>query len=166
MAKDSAVDSATTQRKKRKRKASESSASVGSVSEEVPARKNPGAAGHDGEMKAAVMSALLQGQSIQAVAKTYKVSRKWVGKMKRRLDDEVYGEEINDDERKAVGELLIEYLRASIASLVMQTQVFGDQTWLEQQDASSLAVLHGVQTDKVVRLLEAMGAPDESEEAD
>ena len=86
--------------------------------------------------------------------------------MKRRLDDEVYGEELNDDERKAVGELLIEYLRASIASLVMQTQVFGDREWLEQQDASSLAVLHGVQTDKVVRLLEAMGAPDEIEEAD
>jgi hypothetical protein len=49
--------------------------------------------------------------------------------------------------------------------LQIQAEAFSDKQWLAKQDASDVAVLHGVMTDKAVRLLEAMSAGDDSDAA-
>ena len=113
------------------------------------------------EVKAAVMSALLAGQSVCSVAREYKIPKGTVSSWKRKAFDEVAGVEEGSTQKKAIGDLLLEYLEANLRSLKVQAEHFGDKTWLASQSADSLAVLHGVQTDKAIRLLEALTAGEE-----
>lgn len=111
------------------------------------------------ETKAQVMAALLAGQSVSQAAETYKVPRgtvaAWSAEMNREQTDP-------NTKKERIGILLIEYLEANLETLKAQQQVFRDPTWLKQQSASEAAVLHGVLTDKAVRLLEALAdTPDE-----
>lgn len=109
-----------------------------------------GATQHPPELRAEVTAALLAGQGVGAVAKTYELPRSTVSRWKQQA-------EITDD----IGDLLLKYLRTGIATLTEQHTVFRDPEWLKGQPAGELAVLHGVLTDKVVRLLEAMeGGPN------
>lgn len=64
---------------------------------------------------------------------------------------------IATQKRDEIGGLLIEYLHANLSTLRSQQTVFSDPVWLEKQEAGELAVLHGVMTDKAIRLLEALG---------
>lgn len=113
------------------------------------------------EVKAAVMSALLTGQSVCSVAREYKIPKGTVSSWKRKAFNKVDGVEENSTQKKAIGDLLMEYLEANLRSLKVQAEHFGDKTWLASQPADSLAVLHGVQTDKAIRLLEALTAGEE-----
>jgi transposase-like protein len=108
------------------------------------------------ETKAAVMAALLTGQSIGSIAEEYSIPKSTVKSWKSR---QLNGESVATvaTEKKAIiGDLLIEYLEANLKALKSQTVVFADETWLKKQTAENLAVLHGVMTDKAVRLLEAL----------
>lgn len=112
------------------------------------------------ETKAACMAALLQGQSISSVAKEYKIPRgtvaNWAGKVRN-------GENYNlvaTTKKEEIGELLIEYLKANLKALRIQVEQFADKKWLAKQRADEAAVLHGVLTDKAVRLLEAFSRDD------
>ena len=68
-----------------------------------------------------------------------------------------------DPQKKAeIGDLLLSYLRANLAALEAQAEQFADKAWLKGQDASELAVLHGVMTDKAIRLMEAFGRSDDN----
>ncbi len=58
--------------------------------------------------------------------------------------------------KKEIGELILGYLAVSLSTLKKQAAFFADEKWLRKQDASSVAVLHGVLADKVIRLLEAL----------
>lgn len=104
------------------------------------------------ELKAQVLAALLQGQSINAVAREYKIPKGTVSNWKNRYKGPKDG-----TQKKEIGELILEYLAANLAALRVQAEVFSDPEWLEKQSAESVAVLHGVMTDKAVRLLEAFG---------
>ena len=64
------------------------------------------------------------------------------------------------EKESEIGDLLIAYLRANLAALKAQAEVFTDKTWLSEQGASEAAILHGVMTDKAVRLIEAFSAHD------
>ena len=103
------------------------------------------------DTKAAVMAALLAGQSITAVAKEYHIHKGTVHAWKNRLP-------AGDlpDQKREIGDLLIEYLRTNLTTLRVQAETFADKTWLKKQGASELGVLHGILADKTVRLLEAM----------
>ena len=111
------------------------------------------------DIKAAAMAALLTGQSVSAIAAQYKIPedtlRQWKCRYRKRngVTDVM--------EQKTIGELLEEYLRASLATLKVQVEVFADTEWIKKQDASELAILHGVCTDKAIRLLESL-APTEA----
>lgn len=107
------------------------------------------------ETKAAVMAALLAGQSVSSVAKDYNLPKGTVSNWKRGIGT---GEGIRKRTQKSerIGELLIDYLEANLKALKAQTAVFADTTWLQKQTAENAAVLHGVLTDKAVRLLEAL----------
>ena len=105
------------------------------------------------ETKAAVMAALLEGQSQSFVSKEYNVPRSTIRSWKEAHDNRG-GESFAI--KKEIGELLLEYLETNLTTLKAQAEFFKDETWLRKQDAAELATLHGVMTDKSVRLLEAM----------
>ena len=105
------------------------------------------------------MAALLEGQSISHVSKEYRIPRGTVAGWSAGLRKEgVSG--VSDEKRKEIGELLVEYLRANLNALRSQAEVFTDRDWLLKQGASEAATLHGVMTDKAVRLIEAFGEPE------
>ena len=111
---------------------------------------------HSPEKKAAAMAALLSGQSVGAVAKEYEIPVGTVKGWKRKARQEVGGQPVASPKKEEIGELLVAYLDANLRSLKAQAEVFADKEWLKEQSADELAVLHGVQTDKAIRLLEAM----------
>ena len=114
------------------------------------------------ETRAAVMSALLTGQSVSSIAREYKIPKGTVSSWKKKTTSLVAGGRADSDPKKndRVGQLLIDYLQANLESLRIQVDAFSDPAWLKSQTASDAAVLHGVMTDKAVRLLEAFGAND------
>ncbi|HPL81511.1 MAG TPA: helix-turn-helix domain-containing protein [Anaerolineaceae bacterium] len=108
---------------------------------------------YSNETKAAVIAALLEGQSQSFVSQEYNVPRSTIQGWKRAYDER--GAE-NSVTKKDVGTLILEYLETNLATLKAQAEFFKDESWLRKQDAASVATLHGVMTDKSVRLLEAM----------
>ena len=106
--------------------------------------------GHPPEVRAAATAALLAGQSISSVAKEYDIPKSTVGRWKLEPIPEV------ETEKREIGELLLEYLQQNLVTLKAQAKAFGDPDWLSRQGAQELAILHGVMTDKAVRLIEAM----------
>ena len=109
---------------------------------------------HPPEVRAAAMAALLAGQGVGDVAAEYRLPTSTVSRWKAEARREAGR---SDD----VGELLLDYLRENLSTLTAQAVVFRDPVWLKGQAAGELAVLHGVMTDKAVRLLEALeGGPN------
>ena len=102
------------------------------------------------ETRAAVMAALLTGQSICSVAKEYDIPKGTVSYWKNN------GGPKDQTQKKDIGDLLVRYLETNLETLRAQAKAFRDPAWLAKQTASDAAVLHGVMTDKAVRLLEAM----------
>jgi hypothetical protein len=106
------------------------------------------------------MAALLTGQGVTEVAAKYKVPegtvKSWRARMKPGAETDVA--KVATEKREEIGALLIQYLHANLTTLHAQAVVFSDRVWLEKQNAADAAVLHGVLTDKTVRLLEAFGA--------
>ena len=110
------------------------------------------------ETKAAVLAALLTGQSIASVAKEYKIPPGTVKSWKSRQANGGGVATIATEKKQQIGDLLLEYLEANLKALRTQLIVFSNEAWLLKQTASEAAVLHGVLTDKMVRLLEALSA--------
>lgn len=108
------------------------------------------------DTKAAVLAALLEGQSVTAVAKEYSIPEGTVKSWKSRQRGGEHVATVAPQKRAEIGDLLMGYLEANLRALKAQAEVFADPDWIRKQDASEAAVLHGVQTDKAVRLLEAL----------
>ena len=115
---------------------------------------------HPPEKKAAAMAALLTGQSVGQVAKAYEIPEGTVKGWKRKAREESGEQPVASPKKEEIGDLLVAYLDANLRSLRAQAEVFADKEWLTKQSADELAVLHGVQTDKAIRLLEAMSRAD------
>lgn len=101
------------------------------------------------------MAALLAGQSVSQVADEYDIPRSTVANWSAKVN-QAGVPTVPDTKREEVGELLLEYLRTNLEALTAQAKVFADERWIRQQGASEAAVLHGILTDKSIRLLEAM----------
>lgn len=113
---------------------------------------------YDPDTKAAVMAALLTGQSVASVATEYDIPK---GTVKYWRAQAGVSSQVDPQKKGEIGDLLLAYLRANLTALEAQAQVFADKAWLKNQPASELAVLHGVMTDKAVRLMEAFGRADD-----
>jgi transposase-like protein len=123
-----------------------------------------GGAPHSEETKAAVLAALLAGQSVSAVAAQFKVSRTTV-----RIWSQGAGlrsPAISQQKKADIGDLVASYLRELLQTLAVQQRHFRDKAWLGQQSAADLAVLHGVSADKAFRILEAIRPDDAGEQVD
>lgn len=115
--------------------------------------------GHSPEVKAQVMAALLAGQSIREVARDYNISKSTVGAWAKEKKDVQY---VPDTKKEEIGDLIVEYLRTMLRTLITQAEHFGDKQWLTAQGADQLAVLHGVAMDKTIRILEAIESKSDS----
>ena len=115
------------------------------------------------ELKAAVLAALMTGQSVDAVADQYSVPRGTVLDWKRqaKLATEVVRTE--KDGGSDIVALIDRYLVRNLETVTAQAEFFSDPGWLAKANAADAAVLHGVLVDKAVRILqaaEAANAPD------
>lgn len=114
------------------------------------------------ETKAAVMAALLAGQSVTRAAEAYRIPlgtvKMWSASLAERRA-ELKASQPEPTTKNRIGALLVEYLEASLTALRAQVDAFADPAWIKTQSAADAAVLHGVLTDKAVRLLEALGGP-------
>ena len=113
---------------------------------------------HTEETRAAVMAALLEGQSIGKVAEQYHVPKTTVARWNRE------GVPGNGTQKEQIGALVLEFLRESLQTAIAQVVIFRDEKWIKRQDASQVAVLYGVNLDKAIRLLEALGASEATSE--
>lgn len=108
----------------------------------------------------AVIAALLEGQSVSAVARTYKISRQAVQRWRDRAG--IDRTPVVQEKLDVIGDLTVDYLRETLTTLQFhQTTIFRDPAWLKTQSAEDLAVLHGVAADKAYRILEALDAAAE-----
>lgn len=118
---------------------------------------------HDSETKAAALAALLAGQSVSQVAREYHLNRATV--IAWRDAAGLGSTPVQPEKRAEIGEQVADYLRAVLGTLAIQARVFADEGWLKRQDAADAAVLHGVLTDKAIRLLEALDPGDDGANA-
>lgn len=114
------------------------------------------AAPHADETRAAVLAALLTGQSISAIAETFHLSRATVRSWRAAAGLADGPPPVNQEKRRDIGGLIAAYLDTALATLRVQAEHFSDKTWLGKQPAAELAVLHGVLADKAFRLLSAL----------
>ncbi len=117
-----------------------------------------GRSAYDAATKAAAITALLAGQAADQIAAEYQIPKGTVEGWKSKLKHDSPAI-VATDAKVEIGQLLLVYLRENLTTLRhQQVTVFRNGPWLLQQNAADLAVLHGVITDKAVRLLEAMSA--------
>lgn len=112
------------------------------------------------ETRAAVMAALMTGQSVSSVSREYKIPKGTVSSWKNRQVApvaDIATQKANNDE---IADLLLRYLKANLNSLIAQVELFGNIEWLRKQPASEASLLHGIQMDKAIRVLEAFGKDD------
>jgi transposase len=113
-------------------------------------------------VRAAVVAALLAGQSVSQVAKEYKLPKGTVSNWKHRKADGLLRgtSESGTQKRNDVSDLLLDLVQANLRGLIAGAGLLQDETWLRTQNAADLAVLFGVTFDKTARLLEALGGRD------
>jgi transposase-like protein len=106
---------------------------------------------YSAELRATVMAALLSGQSVSQIAREYHLPKGTVTSWKTRKTGLK-----NATQKSDIGDLVLKYLRTNLEALTSQAEMFKKHAWLSKQSASEVAVLHGVMTDKAIRLLEAL----------
>jgi hypothetical protein len=114
---------------------------------------------HSPEIKAAVMAALLEGQTVSWVAKEYKIPRSTIRSWKYRIGGVAKS---SPQKKEAIGDKLIELLFVQLDTLKKQYTAMGDPDWIKLQSAADMAVLTGVTLDKNMRMLEAFGHDDDN----
>lgn len=114
------------------------------------------------ETKAAALAALLEGQAVGRVATDFRVPvgtvKAWNSGARRITAGTQPVALVATQKKEEIGHLLLEYLHTNLETLRQQSLIFRDPKWLEKQSAEGVAVLHGVLTDKTIRLLEALSA--------
>lgn len=126
------------------------------------------------DLIAKVVAAVLEGQSMSAVAREYRIPKGTVSSWVKRNVDlapvsgvvDGGGRELRDpkkeNRREQIGDLIIDNLEAQLNATKMMATAIQDEDWIRKQPASEIAVLFGVISDKTFRILEAL--PDDEEE--
>ena len=107
------------------------------------------------EVRAQVLAALLEGQAVTKVADTYKIDKATVSRLKKTIPADKL-QEVATKKGEHIAELISANLENSfhaIGNILNQTK---NAEWLTRQNASDLATLLGVTSDKVFRVLEAI----------
>lgn len=117
---------------------------------------------YDEQTKAAVMAALLTGQSVYATARDFKIPigtvKRWSADAKERLAP------VRNQKQERIGDLLIDNVEAALETTREILNVVKDPKWLRRQEASEIGVLYGIIQDKTFRILEALPDSGDIEE--
>lgn len=113
------------------------------------------------DLRATVMAALLEGQSVSSVAKEYEIPKGTVSQWKKRTLKEGVANSVT--QKEDIGDLLLELLRSNVESLIAISKATQDPEWIKKQDAAELGTFFGIKHDKAVRMVEALNGPSESE---
>ncbi len=122
---------------------------------------------YDDGVKAPVMAALLEGQSVSAVAKEYEIPKGTVSRWKKEAVGGVREDRTQKRDGASMGDLLLELLEKNVRSLIAISELTADKDWLKRQGAAEIATLFGVKHDKAIRMIEAMnvGSGEAGEDA-
>jgi transposase-like protein len=107
------------------------------------------------ETRAAVMAALLTGQTVSAVANAYNLDKSTVSRWRSRIDATAL-QDVATEKGETIETLLLDYVQQNLRTLKAQSIEVGRAKYIQKQSASELAVLHGVLADKTVRILAAL----------
>lgn len=115
------------------------------------------------ELKAVAMAALLNGQSIDVVAKKYDIPRGTVSSWATRERNAMRANDslIVEEQQERISHLIVDNVETMLVTTKEMLDVVRDKTWLKKQSASEVAVLFGVISDKTYRLLEALPSGSE-----
>jgi len=110
------------------------------------------------EIKAAVLTALLTGQSISHVAKEYKIP---VGTVKSWKSREINSNPqiqpvATEKNSTTLGEMILGLMEKEITAMQAIATAVMNPEWLKEQSAESVAVLYGVMSDKLFKKIEAI----------
>jgi len=127
-------------------------------------------------IKAKGIALLLAGGTIGGVAKELGLSKgtvqRWHDSLKNAASDsrmhtentaiQVQTPTVSDGrmhtvhtQKKSIAERVFNLLDAQLETLTVQQAHFQDKTWLNRQSAADMAMLHGVLSDKALRMMEA-----------
>ena len=114
------------------------------------------------QTRAAVVASLLSGQSPEEVSELHKVPVGTVRDWWRQAglsDESPSSADIEPVKKREIGALVADYLQETMTTLVVQVRHCRNPEWLARQDAHQLGTLHGILSDKSVRLLAALREP-------
>lgn len=105
-------------------------------------------------VKAEAVAAVALGESVSAVARRLGVSRAAVMKW-RDASGVTPVTAVTQDKREDLAGLIVEHTYALLRSLTAIVEHTQDKDWLRKQPAGELAILYGVQFDKLARVAAA-----------
>lgn len=117
---------------------------------------------YSAEERAAVLAALLAGESVSSVARKYRIPKGTVSAWQQRQVEPIRDgvATVATQKKDEFAELIVRLLDADLRGLIAVSELMADREWLRTQDAAALATLKGVSYDKVFKLLEALESPD------
>lgn len=118
------------------------------------------ASNYSEETKAAVLAALLEGQSVNKIAEQYNIPPGTIHSWKHRQNNNDGLATLASEKKQRIGELLVELIGEEIQTLKEHSIMSRNPKWFALQHAEGMAVFDGVKYDKVVRMLEAFGKND------
>lgn len=116
---------------------------------------------HTSEFKAKVLASIVSGTSVIAAAREFGVPRSTVRTWCQAAG---LSPMVASEKRRDIGVQIADYLSTGLDTLTAQLRVFGDPDWIKEQPAGELAILHGVISDKLVRVLAGLERVDDSGE--
>jgi Helix-turn-helix domain len=121
---------------------------------------------HPLELRAQVVATVLAGTSIAAAARQFGLAKQTVSAWVQAGDVPLVRTE------KTLTDLILEYLQTGFRAMIVQAQVYADEHYCRTQNASDLAIAHGVLGDKLAgvaataQALGLIGIPDSDDNED
>lgn len=117
---------------------------------------------HSDETKAAVMAALLAGQSVCQVAAEFQIGKATASRWRSEIGSTDL-ERVGTQKEANLEQHLLDYVSTNLRTLKAQSEIAARPDWVQKQSASELAVFHGVLADKTLRILSALQPEPEPE---
>lgn len=107
---------------------------------------------YDSETKTAVMTALLEGQSISKVSEEFEIPRSTIGNWSAKLNQSGVPS-VPDEKKEEIGDRLLILVNKMVDAQVAMLEVMAEKEYLRGQDLAELGMAFGVNNDKLDRIL-------------
>lgn len=113
------------------------------------------------DTKAAVMAALLAGQSVSKVSEEFDIPRSTVGNWSAKLN-QAGVPTVPDEKKEEIGERLVVLVHKMLDAQYAMLEVMAEKDYIRKQDIAELGMSFGVNNDKLDRILARLSnAPDD-----